>query len=77
MFFEAMDLNRTLHLKSNPMDSSRFPNNFKLTNNCPVTRDNMNEPSKQRTYWRYHCLWRRLLNNGKVITKNSHLLLCN
>jgi len=21
----------------------------------PMTRANMNEPSMQRTYWRYHC----------------------
>jgi len=35
MFFEAMDLYRTLTLKSNPMDSSHFENNFKRTINCP------------------------------------------
>jgi len=29
--------------------------NFKRTINYPVTRANMNELSKQRTYWRYHC----------------------
>jgi len=49
MFFEAMDLYRTLHLKSNPMDSSHFENNFKRTKNCPVPRTNMNEPCKQST----------------------------
>jgi len=52
MFFEAMDLYRTLDLKFNPMDSSYFENNFKRTINCPTTRANMNEPSKRRTYWR-------------------------
>jgi len=31
-----------------------FENNFKRTMNRPVTRDNMNEPSMQRTNWRYH-----------------------
>ena len=55
MFFEAMDLHRTLDLKSNPMDSSHFVNNFKRTINCSTTRANMNEPTKQRTDWRYHC----------------------
>jgi len=34
-----------LDLKSNPVDSSHFENNFKLTINCPATRANMNEPS--------------------------------
>jgi len=48
MFFEAMDLYRTLNLNSNPMDSSHFENNFKRTVNCPTTRANMIEPSKQR-----------------------------
>jgi len=54
-FFEAADLYRTLDFKSNPMDSSHFENNFKGTINCPITRANMNEPSKRRPYWRYHC----------------------
>jgi len=44
-----------LDLKPNPMDSSHFENNFKRTNNCPASQDNMNEPSSQRAYWRYHC----------------------
>ena len=47
MFFEAMDLYRTLDLKSNPMDSSCFENNFKRTISCPATRANMKEPSTQ------------------------------
>jgi len=47
MFFEALDLYRTLDLKSNPMDSSRFENNFKRTINCPATRADMNEPCTQ------------------------------
>ena len=55
MFFEAVGLFRTLDLKSNPMDNSHFENNFKRTINCPVTRANMNELSKQRTNWGYHC----------------------
>jgi len=55
MFFEAVDLYRTLHLKTNPMDSSHFQNNTKRTKKCPVIGSNMNEPSKRRTYWRYHC----------------------
>jgi len=55
MIFDAMDLYRTLDLKSNPMDNSHFDNKFKRTVNCPATLANMNEPSKQRTDWRYHC----------------------
>jgi len=55
MFFEATDLYRTLDLKSNPRDSSHLANNFKQTINCPATRVNMNQPSTQRHYWRYHC----------------------
>jgi len=49
MFFETMDLYRTLDLKSNPMDSSHFGNNFKRMKNCPATRDNVNEPSRPVT----------------------------
>jgi len=45
MFFEAMDFYRTLDLKSTPMDSSHFENNFKKTINCPASRASMNEPS--------------------------------
>jgi len=37
-FFEAMDLYRTLDLKSNAMDTSHFENNFKRI------KINMNEP---------------------------------
>jgi len=55
MFFEAMDLHRTLDLKSYPTDSFHLENNFKQTINCPATRANMNQPSKQRIYWHYHC----------------------
>jgi len=77
MFIEAMGLYRTLDLKSNPMDSSHFENNFKRAINCPVTRTTMNEPSKQGTYWHYHCLWHTLLNNGEVIITTSRLLLRN
>jgi len=40
-----LDLYIALDLKSNPMDSSHFENNFKRTINCPATRANMNEPS--------------------------------
>jgi len=46
-----MDLYRTLTLKSNPMASWHFGNDFKRTKNCPAKRANMNEPSTQRTYW--------------------------
>jgi len=45
MFFEAMDLYRTLDLKSTPVDSSYLENNFKQTINCPASRASMNEPS--------------------------------
>jgi len=47
--FEAMDLYRKLHLMSNSVDSSHFENNFKRTKNCALTRNDMNEPCKQRT----------------------------
>jgi len=43
MFFEAMDLYRTLDLKSNTVDSSRLENNFKRIKNFPATQANMNE----------------------------------
>jgi len=48
MIFEAMGLNRTLDLKTNPVDSSHFEKNFKRTINCPATRANMNETSTQQ-----------------------------
>jgi len=48
MFFEAMDLCRTLDLKSNPMDSFHFENNFKRTINCATTRAGMNKRSTQQ-----------------------------
>jgi len=40
---------RTLDMKSNPMDSSHFENNFKRTINCPVNRANMDERSQRRS----------------------------
>jgi len=49
MFFEAMYLHKTLHLKSNPMGSPHFQNHFKRARNCPATRANINESRKQRT----------------------------
>ena len=52
MFFEAMDLYRTLDLKFNPMESSHFESNFKRTIDCPTTRANMIGPCKRMTYWR-------------------------
>jgi len=55
MFFEATDLYRRLDVKFNSMDSSHFENNFKQTINCPITQAHVNEPSKRRTNWRYHC----------------------
>jgi len=59
------------------MDSSHFENNFIRTTNCPATRANMNEPSKQRTDWRHHCFvtLATLFSNGEVIMRTSHLLL--
>jgi len=47
MLFEAKDLYRTLDVKSYPMNTSHFENNFKQTINCPATRANTNEPSKE------------------------------
>jgi len=41
----VLDLYMALDLKSNPMDSSHFENNFNLTINCPATPANMNERS--------------------------------
>jgi len=43
-----MDLYRTLDLKSNPVKSSHFENNFKRTTNCPATWANMNELVRSR-----------------------------
>jgi len=60
MFFEPVDLYRTLHLKSNPMDSSHFQNNTKRMKNCPVTASNMNEPSKRGLTGVIIALWCRL-----------------
>jgi len=70
-------LHGTFDLKSNPMDSSHFENNFKRTINCPATRANMNEPSKQRTDWRYHFSVTYVTNNGEVIMRTSYVLLRN
>jgi len=55
MFFEAMDVHGKLDMNPNPMDpyDSRIISNETI--NCPVTSDNTNEPSTQRTNWRYHC----------------------
>jgi len=76
MFFEAMDLYRTLDWKFNPMDSSHIGNNFKRTINCPATRAYMNEPGKQ-TDWGYHCSvayvtqqWRNYHENFSFIITN-------
>jgi len=62
---------RTLDLKSNPVDSSHFDNYFKRTISCPVTRLNMNVPSKQRPNWRYHC-------SATYVTQRwrNHLIYC-
>jgi len=45
MFFEAMELYKTMDLKFNSVDSSHFDYKFKRTINCQTTRANMNEPS--------------------------------
>ena len=53
MFFEAMDLYRTLDLKSNPRDSFHFEYNFqriKIFQQLGLIR-----MSTQRAYWCYHC----------------------
>jgi len=47
-----MDLYITLDLKTKPMDSSHYENNFKQTINCPMIWAGINEPRKQRTNWR-------------------------
>jgi len=49
MFFEAMDVHGKLDMNPNPMDpyDSRIISNETI--NCPVTSDNTNEPSTQRT----------------------------
>jgi len=77
MFFEAMNLYRSLALKCNPTVSSHFQYNVKRTTNCPATRANVNELSKQRTDWRYHCsvTWATLLNNGEVTMRTSHFII--
>jgi len=58
------------------MDSPHFEN-FKRTINCPATRANVSEPSKQRTSWRYHCFVTYVTNNGEDIMRTSRLLLRN
>jgi len=35
--------------------NEKLSGNFKQMINCPVTRDNMNQPTLQRTNWRCHC----------------------
>ena len=77
MFFEAVDLYRTLDLKSNPRNSSYFEMNFKRTINCPVTQANMNEHGKQKTDRVIIALWRTSLDNGEAIMRTSHLFLRN
>jgi len=73
-----MDLYRKLHLISNSVDSSHFENNFKQMKNCPVTRNDMNEPCKQRTNCCYYYSATYVYSkNGEIIMRNSHLLLSN
>jgi len=62
-----MDLYITFDLKSNPMNSSYFENTFKQTINCPATRANMNEPSKQRTVTYVTQQWRNYYENFSFI----------
>jgi len=78
MFFEVMDLYRTLDLKVNPMDSSHFESNFKRTIKCATTRANINDPSKRMTYWRYSgdCRmkkWGALRDQGKKQGDNMNV----
>ena len=75
MCFEAVDLYRTLDLKSNPMDSSHFENNFKRTIKCPVTRGDTNELSKQRTSWGYHCSVRFVTQQSTSHRENFSLIV--
>jgi len=70
-----MDLYRTLDFKSNLVDSSHFENKFQTNDKLSNNSAKMNEPSKQRPYWRYYCSF--LLNNGEVIIRTSYLLLRN
>jgi len=77
MFFEAVDLYRTLDMKSNPVDSSHFDYNFKRMITCPATRASVNEPSKQRTYWRYHCYVMYVTQKWRSYRENFYLLLRN
>jgi len=87
-FFEKLDLYRTLDLKSNPMDSCHFENNFKRTINCPAIRSSAPYSCQQLgLIWMSLVsrgltgvivfLWRTLLNNGEVIMRTCHLLLPN
>jgi len=52
-------------------------NNFKRAINCPATRTNTNEPSKQRTYWRYHCSVTYVSQQWRVIIRTSHYHVTN
>jgi len=74
MFFEALNMHRTLDFKSNPMDSSHFENNFKRTMNCPITRVNMNEPSTQRINWRCHCSVMYVIQQWSYIENSSFIV---
>jgi len=55
VFFEAMDLHRTLNSNYNPVDSShsRIISNERKT--VQLTRADMNQLSTQKTNWRCHC----------------------
>jgi len=77
MFFEAMDLYGTLDLKSNPMDSSHIENNFKQTIKCAGTRANVNEPSKQKTDWRYPCSVTYVTQQWKSYHGNCSFIIFN
>jgi len=67
MIFEAVDLNITLDLKSNPVNSSYFDNNFKQMINCPATQANMNKHIKQRTVTYVTQQWRNYHENFSFI----------
>jgi len=77
MFFEAMDLYRTLDLKCNPMDSSHVENNFKRIKILQQLGLIWMNLVVRGLTGAIIALWRTLLNNGEVVMRTSHLLLRN
>jgi len=75
MFFEAMDLYRTLHFNYNPMNYPHYENNFKRTKNCPVNRLIWMSLVRRGLTGVIIALWCTIFNSGEVVLRPSYLLL--